>query len=79
MGVSLPAKRTVQKWLESMEFNPGFSEHFMENLGSKCEELSERARKCAIMFDEINVHDAKYFLLKKQRHAGRAGGSGSKK
>lgn len=51
--IALPSKRTLQNLLQSIELEPGISQTIMDHLKKKAEQLNEKDKLCALLFDEI--------------------------
>ena len=53
----LPCKRTISRWLEEVEFKPGFSHDIFESLRKRVSKMPEHERLCCLIFDEVSLKE----------------------
>lgn len=54
-GINLPGESTVRSWLNSINFQPGFSALYLEQIHLKTSEMIMCDKKCVIMLDEVSI------------------------
>jgi len=57
-GIILPGESTVRSWLNSINFQPGFSSLYLEQILLKTSEMTMCDKKCVIMLDEVSIMKA---------------------
>jgi len=57
-GINLPGESTVRRWLNTINFQPGFSVPYLEQIQLKISDMSLYEKKCVIMLDEVSIMKA---------------------
>lgn len=57
----LPSKSSLCRWAPIKQLSPGFNSCVLQNLSTIVDDMSENAKKCVMIFDEITIRkDLKY-------------------
>lgn len=54
-GIVLPGESTVRKWLQSIEYIPGFINGYLNQIKIKISSMSYSDRKCVLLHDEMSI------------------------
>lgn len=52
-NIILPGERTVRRWLNSIDYSPGFSNEYMAQIKIKISTMTYQQKKCVILLDEV--------------------------
>jgi uncharacterized protein YecE (DUF72 family) len=55
-----PSKKTLSNLLQRIPIDSGYNEAIFDNLKANVRQLSERERKCIVMFDEVSIEPHVY-------------------
>jgi uncharacterized protein YecE (DUF72 family) len=55
MWFCFPSKKTLSNLLQRIPIDSGYNEAIFDNLKANVRQLSERERKCIVMFDEVSI------------------------
>jgi hypothetical protein len=54
-GVILPSVSIIKNWLKNFKCQPGFNQNFFRKLNLKGQTMTEKEKKCILMFDEMAI------------------------
>lgn len=54
-NIILPGERTIQRWLNGINYSPGFVPEYLSQVKNKVSIMSDQQKKCTILLDEIAI------------------------
>lgn len=78
---TLPGISTLKNYMSKIDVSPGFQDNILSALKLKVESMSERAKYCTLVFDEVSIKEWLQYDISRDRIAGMEdfGGTGRTK